>query len=351
MVSTNQNGHGGISTVVQSYQKDNLLTQLLFININTHSSENKTKLSACILFFQSLLKILFYGVFFKLGIVHIHMASRGSYTRKSIILRLVHFFGAKTIIHLHGGEFREFYNYECSNKKQKRICHMFNLADKVIVLSSQWLKWANTIVKDNSKLHIIYNSIHEVTLPQKNSTNQSVLFLGRLTHNKGTEDLINAFSKIAINFPMAELHLGGDGDINLYREKATKLGIINRVKFLGWISGDIKNQYLANATIYCLPSYNEGFPMGILEAMSANVAVIASTAGGIPDAITHQQEGLLIEAGDVEALAASLAALLKDDTLRKQYINAAQIKYQKNFSPNVIIPQLKNIYNELLEQK
>jgi glycosyltransferase involved in cell wall biosynthesis len=351
MVSTNRHGQGGIATVVTGYYNEGLIDDFSFISINSHSSKYKSRLVAIILFIYSLLKIIYYGIFYKLGLAHVHMASRGSYSRKSIIIRLVRSLGAKTILHLHGAEFEDFYKNECSSKKQQHIRNTFNLADKVIVLSSQWLKWVNTIVKDKSKSCIVYNAVEEVTLPHQKEVSQSILFLGRLGQRKGTEDLINAFAKIANNFPMAELHLGGDGDIDFYRDKVTRLGIIKQVTFLGWISGEIKNKYLAKAAIYCLPSYNEGFPMGVLEAMSANVAVVASTAGGIPDAITDQQEGLLIEAGDVDALASALTTLLENDVLRKEYINAAKTKYQKNFSPNIIIPRLKRIYKELLEQK
>lgn len=349
MISTDPNGQGGIASVVKGYFQEGLIDKYSFKSIISHSSSHKNKAIAVALFISSLLKLIYYGVFYKLGVVHIHMASRGSYTRKSIILRLAKYLGGKTIIHLHGAEFEEFFNNECSSKKQQHICNTFNLADKVIVLSSQWLKWVNTIVKDKNKSCVVYNAVQEITLPHKKEASQNILFLGRLGHRKGTEDLIDAFAKIANNFPNAALYLGGDGDIELYKEQVIRLGIIKQVIFLGWISGEIKNQYLAKATIYCLPSYNEGFPMGVLEAMSANVAVIASTTGGIPDAINNKKEGLLIEAGDIDALAEALCILLSDSKLRTQYTDAAKIKYQENFSPNIIIPQLKSIYKELLD--
>ncbi|MBU2892244.1 glycosyltransferase family 4 protein [Colwellia sp. D2M02] len=350
MISTDPKGQGGIATVVSGYYAEGLMTDLSFIKINTHSSSNKTKISAFIWFLFSLIKLTYYGVFYKLGVAHIHMASRGSYTRKSIILRICKFLGAKTIIHLHGAEFEDFYSKESSEKKQIKIRETFNLADKVVVLSSQWLSWINTIIQNRSKACIVYNAVPKVKLPKRTINNKNILFLGRLGNRKGTEDLIVAFSKISIEFPTIELHLGGDGDIRYYQEVSKKLGVVDQVKFLGWVAGDSKDECLANATIYCLPSYNEGFPMGVLEAMSAGIPVVASTAGGIPDAITNKKEGLLVKAGDVDALTEALRSLLSDEKLRAQYSDAAKIKYQENFSPDVIIPQLKNIYKELLDK-
>lgn len=351
MISTAPEGQGGIATVVQGYHKEGLIDDFKFVSINTHSSANNNKLAAIILFAYSLLKIVTYGLFNKLGIVHIHMASRGSYTRKSQIIRVARFFGAKTILHLHGAEFETFYNQECSESKKQHIRNTFNMADKVIVLSSQWLRWVNTIVSDKNKNCIVYNAVPEVLLPDKKLKQPIILFLGRLGQRKGVEDLINAFAKVSVKFPTAELHLGGDGDLAGYQVQVNSLGISEQVKFLDWVAGERKNQCLADATIYCLPSYNEGFPMGVLEAMSAEVAVVASTAGGIPDAITNEQEGLLIEAGDMDGLAIALIRMLEDDHNRANYIIAAKTKFKSNFSPDVIIPQLKNIYEELLEQK
>lgn len=351
MVSTSPFGQGGIASVVKGYHKEKLIEELEFISINTHSSSNNNKFSAIVLFAYSLLQIVTYGVLNKLGIVHVHMASRGSYTRKSQVIRLAHFFGAKTIIHLHGGEFDTFYNKECSESKKQHVRDTFNMADKVIVLSSKWLQWVNTIVSDKNKSCIVYNAVPEIFLPEKESKQPIILFLGRLGQGKGVEDLINAFAKVSANFHDIQLHLGGNGDLSTYQAQAYSLGVSEKIRFLGWVAGETKNQCLADATIYCLPSYNEGFPMGVLEAMSAEVAVVASTAGGIPDAITDQKEGLLIEAGDVDALVLALTIMLEDNDNRATYVAAAKDKFKKNFSPSVIIPQLKSIYQELLEVK
>ncbi len=351
MASTDRNGKGGIATVVMGYHEQGLIEDMKFISINTHSTTNKNILSTISTYLCSLLCVGFYGVFKQLGIVHIHMSSRGSYIRKSKILRLAKFLGAKTIIHLHGSEFETFYNKECSASKKQNIRETFNKADKVIVLSTQWLAWVNTIVSDKTKTCIVYNAVPEVVLPKKKIQQHNILFLGRLGQRKGVEDLITAFAQIAEKFPNAQLHLGGDGEIAKYQAQAKALGIEKQVVFLGWVAGERKNQCLADATIYCLPSYNEGFPMGVLEAMSAGVAVVASTAGGIPDAITDHKEGLLVEAGDINALATALTTLLADDSIREEYATAAKVKFQNNFSPDVIIPQLKGIYQELLEER
>ena len=276
------------------------------------------------------------------------MASRGSYLRKSLIVRFAKLLNNKVIIHLHGAEFQTFYNDECTDKKQAHIRHTFDVADCVIVLSSQWLSWVTTIVKVKSKVKIVYNAVPALTLDRSLQQHSSILFLGRLGERKGVADLIHAFKSVLEKDDTATLLLGGDGDINLYKSLVNSLGIKNNVQFLGWVSGEEKNSYLAKADVYCLPSYNEGFPMGVLEAMSAGVAVVASTAGGIPDAITSEKEGLLITAGDVDGLTCALLRVISDRKLNNQFTISAKNKFDQNFSEPVVFSVLEKIYNDLL---
>jgi glycosyltransferase involved in cell wall biosynthesis len=346
-VATSTHGCGGIATVLTGYQRSGFFEKTHSILVSTHINETG-RCGLLFHFFRAIYRILRFFIMNNVRIVHIHMASRGSYSRKSIITRLSKLLGAKVIIHLHGGEFQQFYNEESTLSKQAHIRSTFNLADKVVVLSSQWQHWINSIIDDPSKTNIVYNAVPVLSLPKKTEEKDIILFLGRLGKPKGVDDLINAFSLIGQKYPRAELHLGGDGNEDFYKIMISNLKLESRIKLLGWVSGDTKTQHLANATIYCLPSYNEGFPMGVLEAMSSKIPVVSSKVGGIPDAITDKQEGLLINAGDVDGLASALSVLLSNSELRDRYANAAFKKYTDNFSPEVINAQLEGIYNELL---
>jgi glycosyltransferase involved in cell wall biosynthesis len=349
-IATNTYGTGGVATVLQILHLYDFFTLTGSKLISSHCNRRKMFGFKRILYFISaFFHLLFYGLTHNLGVVHVHMSSRGSYTRKAILIRLARYLGAKTIIHLHGSEFKEFYLNECNTKKQQHIRDTFNLADRVIVLSTQWAAWISTITKDSNKINVVYNAVPDVSFTKIAQENPAILFLGRLGERKGVADLINAFSLISNQFPDCTLQLGGDGDIEKYRKQVNELNLTDRVQFLGWVSGETKNDYLSKASIYCLPSYNEGFPMGILEAMSAGVAVVASKAGGIPDAIADGEEGLLVDAGNVTQLSEALRRMLQDDAQREQFAQAAKSKFQNNFSPEVIIPQLETIYKELLE--
>ena len=145
-IATDITGKGGISSVLNVLRDKGFFSATNSKLLASHINKTKLKsLNQLLTFFLCVLKLLSNVVIFNVGLVHIHMASRGSYTRKAILIRVAHFFKVKIIIHLHGAEFKDFYNTECSNTKKQHIKSTFNMADKVIVLSTQWLDWLNTI--------------------------------------------------------------------------------------------------------------------------------------------------------------------------------------------------------------
>ncbi|SDJ66782.1 glycosyltransferase family 4 protein [Microbulbifer yueqingensis] len=348
-LATDISGAGGISTVLDSYRQSGFLEKHNVRLIVTHRGENKFGfLGAGFLYISALVKLFFYLIFRRIGLVHIHMASRGSYIRKSLIVRLVKWLGGKVIIHLHGAEFREFYSDECNSRWQKHIRRTFDLADSVIVLSSHWITWAKSTLHKSDHVQVIYNAVPKMTVSRAKVRPGLVLFLGRIGQRKGVLELIRAFAQVVRIHPNACLKLGGDGNIKPYIQEVQALGLQEKVEFLGWVSGEKKRRLISEADVYCLPSYNEGFPMGILEAMSSGIPIVSTFAGGIPDAITHNEDGLLVEAGDVNALAGSIIALIEDRDLNRRLSEAALKKFDMNFSLDAIIPQLDVLYGKLL---
>ena len=131
------------------------------------------------------------------------------------------------------------------------------------------------------------------------------------------------------------------------RQRASELGLADQVNLLGWVGPDDKPTYLARATVYALPSYAEGLPMSVLEAMAAGVPVVTTPVGGIPEAVTDGVEGFLVEPGDIETLRARLTQLLEDSELAVRMGEAGRRKVKSSFSSAVIMPKLENMYIEL----
>src|SRR5690606_10983036 len=125
--------------------------------------------------------------------------------------------------------------------------------------------------------------------------------MGRLGSRKGTWDLLEAFKRLAAEVPNVRLVLGGDGEIDKARRIVARDGLEARVTIAGWLSGAEKLDVFNRTDIYALPSYHEGLPASIVEAMAAGAPIVSTPVGGIPEAVTDAFNGFLVAPGDVDA--------------------------------------------------
>jgi glycosyltransferase involved in cell wall biosynthesis len=288
----------------------------------------------------------------RVGLLHVHLSSRASFWRKLAFVAPALWAGRKVLLHLHGSEFAVFYERECSPARQRVVRWVFNRSARVVVLSDAWAAWTRTITA-NPGLRVLYNPV--VQAPQAASTDQGkpmapcrLLFLGRMGERKGTFDLLKAVAQARAQGADVQLALGGDGDRAGVKALAATLGITPQVELLGWVRGEDKQRQLAQASVFVLPSYHEGLPMGILEAMAAGLPVLSTPVGGIPEAVSEGVEGHLVAPGDVAALAARLVQLAADPALAARMGQAAREKVARCFAADVIVPQVEALYDEVL---
>jgi glycosyltransferase involved in cell wall biosynthesis len=174
-----------------------------------------------------------------------------------------------------------------------------------------------------------------------------VLFLGLVGRRKGIYDLLEAFKEALNQVPEIHLTVGGNGEVEKARLLADNLEINKNITFAGWVGGEQKEHLLKRASFYVLPSYNEGLPVSLLEAMSWNMPVISTRVGGIPELVDHGIDGFLIDAGDQKSLSESIALLARNEKLRQQMGDNARRKIENNFSREVVLPELENLYQSL----
>jgi glycosyltransferase involved in cell wall biosynthesis len=174
-----------------------------------------------------------------------------------------------------------------------------------------------------------------------------LLFLGRFRRRKGIFDLLRALAVVRARFPTVRLYCGGDGDAEAVAACARELGVEECVDMLGWTTGAAKERILSQSTLYVLPSYAEGLPMGVLEAMAAGLPVVATSIGGIPDAVEEGVEGFLVAPGDIDALADRIMRLLGSVDLRSAIAAAAGIKVREQFSSDKVLSQVEDLYRHL----
>ncbi len=160
----------------------------------------------------------------------------------------------------------------------------------------------------------------------------NILFVGHITRAKGVPDLLQAIAQLSGQ--SWQLHLVGSGEAEPDTWDAAQKWLGNnnlstQVTMYGRTDNATLQSLYRKADIFVLPSHWEGYGIAILEAMSFGLPVVSTTAGAIPEVVTHQKNGLLVEPGDAQALKQALATLIQNPKLRAEYGAAAYIAAEK----------------------
>ena len=247
------------------------------------------------------------------------------------------------ILHIHGAEYMIF--YEKSNKKEK-IRSILNTADKVIALSDEWKhKFDRTFGLTNCV--VLENGIDTERLQPAITSCQehphTFVSLGRLGERKGTYDLITAIEQAKIEVPDIKCYLAGDGEIEKCNDLIKQKRLDNNIIVVGWADFDKKLELLRKSSVLVLPSYNEGLPMAILEGMACGKAIISTRVGAIPE-VVKKDNGILIQPGDVNALARALITCSTDSKMVLRMSQNNIKKIEDRFSMRVMHEKLARYY-------
>lgn len=281
-------------------------------------------------------------------VFHVHMASRGSFMRKRVFMERAFKAGVGVVAHLHGSEFAVWYDEECDKSRQALIRETLQKCSKVVVLSEEWRDFfVDRAICPRERLAVLYNAVDVPLENVTDYTNNTVLFMGRLGERKNPEALIRAAATVVHEHPGACFVFAGDGEVNRYRSLARALGVSKSCVFTGWLSDDEKRDALRQASVFCLPSRNEGMPMSLLEAMSYGLACIAAPVGGIPQVIQNGMSGYLVTAGDTRALGKLIGGLLSDPAGKRRLGEAARTVVRDRFGLEAYAARLTDIYEEV----
>jgi len=343
MIGPDRNVHGGISGVVNGYYEAGLDEKVNLIYIGTMKEGSKLKklLVALGAYFRFCHKLKWADV------VHVHLASDNSFRRKALFVNAAFRKHKKIIIHQHGGDFRTWYD-SLSDKGRESVRKVLDKSDHMYVLSPSW-KHLFDMLTDADKIEILPNSIKvsgsdtgDILQVKKN---RQILFLGRICETKGIRELMDCMPELIAAYPDVRVLLGGiweDDRLKGYIEKYP-----DNVRYIGWVSGREKEKYLDESAIFVLPTYFEGQPVSVLEAMAAGCCVVASDVGGIPMMIQDGQNGLLVPPKDVGALSEALRKCLSDDELRTKLAMSARIDVRRDYDISITIDKLVNEYRKL----
>ncbi len=337
---------GGMASVIQSYEQ--CIENLNYISTRRDGS----KIFKVLYFIKAYLTALTYLLFNRqIKIVHIHTASGSSFWRKSRFVKLSKRLGKKVVLHCHGGGFKDFYD---QSDRKEEIIGIISMVDTFIVLSDFWKKWFCTIGIDVDKIVVLNNivdspDIKEVNMPAGDNNRLRLLFLGTLVKEKGIFDLMDLIIRKKDYYrDKISLIIGGFKNEDIVKSYIVENAISDIVRFEGFVSGEKKKDCLNWADVYILPSYVEGLPISILEAMSYHHPIISTPVGSIPEIVQCGVNGMLVRPGNIDEI----------DNAIKFYINNKEsIKIQgeesykrvQPFLPQSVFSSLQSIYYCLLD--
>jgi len=274
--------------------------------------------------------------------------------------------GCKMVARVSGGHFDKFYYHE-PRWFQAFVRFILHRIHAVTVLADCLKPTLHSIVPPE-KLWTVYNCLDPglfdgLSITRQNETEIHVLYVGHISKAKGALDLLEAIPLILARHPRTRFQFAGDV---LTRERnitfienphdmeATTHNLLKKheirenVDLLGIIKGKEKLKTFAEADIFILPSYSEGFGFVILEAMLAGKAVVATPVGALPEVFEHERHLLYVQPGDVQGIAAAINRLIEDEGLRISLGQAARETVQKAFNLKQLADRLDIVLTSVL---
>jgi glycosyltransferase involved in cell wall biosynthesis len=352
-VGVDLSSHGGIASVVKCHyeQWERGPRDVDYHLLKTSYYEDRSRMWEPLLFLRALARLIWNLLTINVALVHVHTGAPWSFLRKSVVVCVARLFRKRVILHIHASRFEEWWLPD-SRIRAAHIGFILRRCSLVIVLCRDWeqkLRRRYPAVR----IRVLPNPSSVSTTPASRASRQgifTVLFLGFLIPSKGVRDLLAVAQKMASeNLCETRMVVAGKGPlqqeiVDFVREK--DLG--PWVQFVGWVTGPEKARLLSSASLLFLPSYHEGMPMAILEAMSYGLPILSTRIAGIPDLVQEGRNGYLCEPGDVEGYLRVIRTLCHNRDLVDE-LGQKSLEYAQQFTSAVIYRQLESIYAEISE--
>lgn len=305
---------------------------------------------SAVLLISAMVRLLGAAVSGRAALLHVHMGDRGSILRKGLLLCFARLCGVPALLHLHAVELEELHG-RGSASQRGLIRIPFRAASAIVVLGERQKRWLiDAMGIAPEKIDVLTNGVPSLDTPPLRNIRPGepcrILFLGNLIERKGVSDLIAALAEVNRHAGAWEAVLAGGGDENRYRRKAAELGIGEKLQFPGWVDRDAVFELLDWADMLVLPSYDEGLPLVILEALGFALPVVCTPVGAIPELLHDGEAVLLVPPGNRSALAAAIARLIGQPALRLELGRNGRELYEQRFSLQSFQDNLFAIYRK-----
>lgn len=297
----------------------------------------------------TLMAIAYYRLRGEAVLLHVNMAENTSVLRKGVVVFWGRLLGIPTLLHLHAGRFIEFYD-RLPSFAQAFARLVFRTATHTVVLGHLWRDFLIDRLRiAESQVSVVYNGVPAA--PRRSFSPREgpcrLIYVGRLKLEKGLAELLRALASPELITLDWRLTLVGTGENKTFATLARSLGIADRVTQTGWLEPAAVGARLAEADVFVMPSRFEGLPLGVLEALSAGLAVLTTEVGALPEVLTNGETALMVPPNDQQALTAALRQLIGDSGLRARLGANAAALYQFRFTVATYAETISALYRRI----
>lgn len=344
MIVQNKMVKGGIAAVVSGYYGSKLEQDYDMIYVESYKDGGKlTKLFKGICGYFHFAKVLLVD---RPELVHMHSSFGPSFYRSLPFIYMASWAKKPMINHIHGSEFDKLYT-NASERKKRLVRKAWGKCTRFIVLSESWKERFSEVIPVE-KMTVIENySVVKEGIDRSQCRNQ-VLFLGAINQMKGCYDMVDVIKRVAKVVPNVKMVVAGDGEIEQVKAKVEAEGLTEHFAFPGWVRGEQKERLLEESDVFFLPSYTEGMPMSVLDAMGYGLPIVATNVGGIPRIVHEGENGFMREPGDTAGFADALIQILTDNALRSNFGEESLKIVKSRYSLEKHIESLEKVYRLLL---
>jgi glycosyltransferase involved in cell wall biosynthesis len=234
---------------------------------------------------------------------------------------------------------------------EKKLIQSSNIITTVSKSVAQELK---EFYSESKSIDVVENGVDEKFFcPKKEKTKENIkygIFVGRIDREKGLFDLVECGKYICKERPEFYFIIAGKGrDLKNLKNKAKKVGLQDKFIFLGQVDKENLVKLYQDATLFIFPSYHEGLPSVVLEAMSCGLPIIATDVRGNRDLITHKENGIIIPPREPKKIAEAINMLLGDEKLMENLGKNARDTIIKRYTWDIATNKMLKCYKSLLE--
>ena len=287
---------------------------------------------------KAYLKTLF--IIWQYDIVHFHTVPDKICLIIQMPIFLLALIGKKRIImHIHMG------NQLRNHTHNSLFLWCLKRSNLIVLLAKKWqMLFHDSYAGIKTPTTVLYNPCENIPKVPFSEKEKVIIMAAYFNDNKAPDLLLKAWQSIRGNHPGWKIYMLGNGEVERFQSLTDEMGLSDTVKFTGYVVGKEKEDFFKKASIYCMCSYEEGFPMVVLEAWAYSICVVTTPVGGLPDVLENGKNAYVFDFGDWHQMANHLENLMSNYEKRYEMAEYSRKFVYDHFSIEKTNDAMEQVY-------